>query len=95
MILFLLEHEFHELNEWNSKWTYSATKTSKQLFGEHILLSSAKTEEKEQAKALAREQAQRNAQEAAQKRAGVLLENGMIPLSQRERRIVERLNQNK
>jgi predicted transcriptional regulator of viral defense system len=67
----------------------------KQLFGEHILLSSAKTEEKEQAKALAREQAQRNAQEAAQKRAGVLLENGMIPLSQRERRIVERLNQNK
>ena len=66
----------------------------KQLFGEHILLSSAKTEEKEQAKALAREQAQRNAQEAAQKRAGVLLENGMIPLSQRERRIVERLNQN-
>lgn len=57
----------------------------KQLFGEHILLSSAKAEEKESAKALAQEQAEH--QRLAQREAMEI-----IPLSDRERRIVERLN---
>jgi len=57
----------------------------KQLFGEHILLSSAKAEEKESAKALAQEQAEH--QRLAQREA-----MEVIPLSPRERRIVERIN---
>lgn len=59
----------------------------KSLFGEHILLSSAKAEEKESAKTLAQDNAERQRLE----RSGM---SGVIPLSERERRIVERLNQN-
>ena len=65
----------------------------KSLFGEHLLLSSAKTKEKESAKTLAKEQAQRKAMGAANIRSCVKLENGFIPLSDRERKIIERLNQ--
>ena len=57
----------------------------KSLFGEHILLSSAKAEEKESAKTLAQDNAERQRLE----RSGM---SGVIPLSERERRIVERLS---
>jgi hypothetical protein len=66
----------------------------KQLFVEHILLSSAKAEEKESAKTLAQEQAKALAQERERQRAERAGMTGVIPLSPRERRIVERLNQN-
>ena len=52
----------------------------KSLFGEHILLSSAKAEEKESAKTLAQDNAERQRLE----RSGM---SGVIPLSERERRI--------
>ena len=65
----------------------------KSLFGEHILLSSAKAEEKESAKTLAQEQAKVKAEERERKRAELAGMVGVIPLSQRERRIVEKLNQ--
>ena len=64
----------------------------KSLFGEHILLSSAKAEEKESAKTLAQEQAKVKAEERERKRAELAGMVGVIPLSQRERRIVERLD---
>ena len=57
----------------------------KSLFGEHILLSSSKAEEKERARILAQEQAERKRQE----RSGMI---GTIPLSDRERKIIEKLD---